>query len=101
LLKELATVLAGPLTVFFRKTLNERTLPSDRKEAQVTPSLKKGDKSSPGNYRPASLTSVVCKLMECVVRDRIIDHLTAHISYQIVNVALLLVDPAPLTYYLR
>ena len=78
LLKELATILAGPLTVFFQKTLNEGTLPSDWKEAQVTPLFKKGDKSSPGNYRPVSLTSVVCKVMESVVRDRIIDHLTVH-----------------------
>jgi hypothetical protein len=66
------------LTVFFQKTLNEGTLPSDWKEAQVTPLFKKGDKSNLGNYRPVSLTSVVCKLMESVVRDRIIDHLTAH-----------------------
>jgi hypothetical protein len=36
LLKELATVLAGPLTVFFQKTLNEETLPPDWKEAEVT-----------------------------------------------------------------
>jgi hypothetical protein len=53
LLKELAAVLAGPLTVFFQKTLNEGTLPPDWKETQVTPLLKKGDKSSPGNYRPS------------------------------------------------
>ena len=78
LLKELATILAGPLTVFFQKTLNEETLPSDWKEAQVTPLFKKGDKSSPGNYRPVSLTSVVCKVMESVVRDRIIYHLAVN-----------------------
>ena len=76
LLNELATVLAGPLTVFFQKTLIEGTLPADWKEAQVTPLFKKGDRSSSGNYRPVSLTSVVCKVMESVVRDRIIDHLT-------------------------
>jgi hypothetical protein len=57
LLKELAAVLAGPLTSFFRKTLNEGILPADWKEAQVTPLFKKGDKSGPGIYRPVSLTS--------------------------------------------
>jgi hypothetical protein len=76
LLKKLATVLAGPLTSFFRKSLNEGILPADWKEAQVTPLFKKGDKSCPGNYRPVSLTSVVYKVMESVVRDMIIDHLT-------------------------
>jgi hypothetical protein len=78
LLNELATVLAGPLTVFFRKTLIEGTLPADWKEAQVTPLFKKGDRSNQGNYRPVSLTSVVCKVMESVMRDRIIDHLTVN-----------------------
>jgi hypothetical protein len=47
LLKELATVLACPLTVLFQETLNEGTLPTDRKEAQVTPLFNKGDRSSP------------------------------------------------------
>jgi hypothetical protein len=46
LLKKLATVLAGSLTVLFQKTLNEGTFPTDRKEANVTP-LFKGDISSP------------------------------------------------------
>jgi hypothetical protein len=40
--------------------------------------FKKGDESSRGNYRPVSLTSVVCKVMDSVVRDRISDHLTAY-----------------------
>jgi hypothetical protein len=53
-------------------------LPTDWKEAQVTPSFKKCDKNCPGNYRPVSLTSVVCKVMESVVKDRLIDHLTAN-----------------------
>jgi hypothetical protein len=78
LLRELASELAGPLTVFFQKTLSEGVLPPDWKEAQVKPLFKKGDKSSPGNYRPVSLTSVVCKLMESIVRDRVIDHLTVN-----------------------
>jgi hypothetical protein len=78
LLRELATVLAGPLTSFFRETLNEGILPTDWKEAQVTPLFKKRDKSCPGNYRPVCLTRVVCKVMESVVRDRLIDHLTAN-----------------------
>ena len=37
---------------------------------------KKGDKSDPGNYRPVSLTSVVCKLMERLVRNEIVDQMT-------------------------
>ena len=41
----------------------------------MTPIFKMGAKSDPGNYRPVSLTSVPCKLMESVMRDEILDHL--------------------------
>jgi Reverse transcriptase (RNA-dependent DNA polymerase) len=31
--------------------------------------------SDPGNYRPVSLTSVVCRLMESIVKDQVASHL--------------------------
>ena len=46
------------------------------KDANVSPIFKKGEKSNPGNYRPISLTSIVCKLMESIIRDEIMKHLT-------------------------
>ena len=62
----------------FEKSLRKGVLPSDWKEAQVTPLFKKGEKSSPGNYRPDSLTSLICKVMEGIVRDSRIDHLNSN-----------------------
>ena len=50
-------------------------VPSDWKLANVTPIFKKGSKSNPENYRPVSLTSVPCKLMESIIRDNVVDHL--------------------------
>ena len=35
-------------------------------------------RTEPSNYRPVSLTSQVCKVLESIVRDRIIEHLTAN-----------------------
>ena len=61
----------------------------------------KGDKSSPGNYRLVSLTSVVCKLMESVVRDRIIDRLAIRHLLSDCQHGFIAVDPAALTYCLR
>jgi len=45
------------------------TLPNDWKLTEVTAVHKKGFKSDSGNYRPISLTSVCCKIMESLVRD--------------------------------
>ena len=46
------------------------------KLANVTPIFKKGAKTTPGNYRLVSLTSIICKVMESLLRDQIVIHLT-------------------------
>jgi len=48
-------------------TVNNGTLPRDWKSAVVVPIHKGGDRSSAKNYRPVSLTSVVCKSMQHVI----------------------------------
>ena len=37
--------------------------------------FKKGSRIEAANYSPVSLTSVVCKLIEGVIKDRFMDHL--------------------------
>ena len=69
-----ATELSVPIAILFRKSLVSGTLPSEWKMAYVTPIFKKGNKSSVNNYRPVSLTCVVCKLMEKIVRKHIMEH---------------------------
>jgi len=44
--------------------INKATIPTDWKEAIFVPIHKAGDSSVVKNYRPVSLTSVVCKQME-------------------------------------
>lgn len=77
-LKECAAELCEPLTVIFRKSVECGKLPNDWKVANVTCIFKKGDKSSASNYRPVSLTSVVCKLLEKVVKEKILQHMDKH-----------------------
>jgi limonene-1,2-epoxide hydrolase len=48
------------------------------KEGNITALFKKGDKTEPGNYRPVSLTSVICKTMEKLVRETIVKHMSAN-----------------------
>jgi hypothetical protein len=55
--------------------MEEGIVPDDWKEANVTPIFKKGAKSKPENYRPVSLTSVSCKIMESIIRDAMTQHL--------------------------
>ena len=47
----------------------------DWKHAKVTAIFKKGEKRKPNNYRPVSLTSIPCKIMESLVRDQIMMHM--------------------------
>ena len=56
--------------------MEEGSVPEDWRVANVTPIFKKGAKGDPGNYRPVSLTSVPCRIMEACLKDNIVDHLS-------------------------
>jgi hypothetical protein len=75
ILKEAATILASHLHKLFRRSLDEGAVPSLWKEAIVTPVFKSGDRLSPASYRPISLTSIPCKVMERILKRAIMDHL--------------------------
>ncbi len=77
-MQELESVLTRPLTWIFRESINSGAEPAERRSANVTPIFKKGPKSDPGYYRPVSLTSVCCKLLESILRDTLMSHLTAN-----------------------
>jgi len=77
ILQELREELSHPLAVIFNKSMEEGVVPQDWKEANVTPVFKKWSKSVSCNYRPVSLTSVSCRVMESILRDEITSHLTA------------------------
>lgn len=75
LLQQLENSLLEPLEILFKMSLSTGEVPSEWKTATVTPIFKKGTKGDPGNYRPVSLTSVPCKMLESVLKDRIMSHL--------------------------
>ena len=39
------------------------------------PIFKKGNKDEARNYRPVSLTSVPCKILESIIKDAVVEHL--------------------------
>ena len=78
ILKELAEVISPILTIIFQSSLDTGILPSDWKDANVTPVFKKGEHYDPANYRPVSLTSVCCKVLEHILTSNIMTHLELH-----------------------
>lgn len=71
ILKQLADIIAEPLSLIYRKSLEEARLPTQWKIGVVKPMFKGGDKKVPSNYRPVTLTSVACKVMERIIRETI------------------------------
>ena len=63
-LRELRVEIAPVIQLIFEKSLAIGALPSDWTKANVRPIFKKGEKSDPSNYRPISLTCILCKVME-------------------------------------
>ena len=74
-MKELSAQLKVPLALIFNKSLAEGVVPNDWKLSNVTSIFKKGDKTAPSNYRPISLTCLICRILESILRDHILSHL--------------------------
>ena len=73
ILKELQEEIADGLTINFNKSLTSKASPSVWKKARVGAIYKTKNTNLAGNYKPLSLTSIVCKLMETVVRDHVVE----------------------------
>lgn len=74
ILKELSIELAPALTTIFQSSVSSGSVPSDWRDAHVTPIFKKGEQYNPANYRPISLTCVSCKLLEHIVVGAVMSH---------------------------
>ena len=74
ILKNAANEISPFLKIIFDQSLQTGKLPDDWVEANVAPVFKKGDRHSPANYRPISLTCVCAKLLEHIIYKQIMSH---------------------------
>ena len=80
-LHEVADSIAKPIAHIFCISLRTKILPNEWKHAIVTAIYKKGQKTLASNYRPVSLTPILCKVMEGFIRDAIHEHMTVNNVY--------------------
>ena len=77
-LKEVGSEIAPALCIIFNTSMAQSSLPEDWLLANVSPIYKKGKKNIAGNYRPVSLTCIVCKIMESIVREEVMKFLKSN-----------------------
>ena len=79
-LQSCAEALCEPLHYLFSLSLRYAVVPSSWKIHKVVPIFKAGDVNSVRNYRPISLLSNTSKVLERLIFNKMIDHVTKSIS---------------------
>ena len=78
LLIETVQQICIPLARVFNLSLKEGVVPFEWKEANIIPLFKKGSRNKSENYRLVSLSSVICKLLELLIKNHMVDFLFRH-----------------------
>ena len=82
-LNKCAYPLCGPLHHLFSTSLCKHTIPYDWRIHVITPVHKSGDKSQVNNYRPISLLSNTSKILEQLIYNKVIHHISSFLTTQI------------------
>ena len=77
-MKEIVDAISVPLAIAFNLSIQDGIVPREWKNANIIPIFKKGSRCKSENYRPVSLTSVICKLLESLLRDHMVEFITRH-----------------------
>ena len=77
-LKEVAGVVAEPLSRLFNQSLQSGVFPDEWKRCNVTPVHKGGAADNPSNFQPISVVPVVAKVLEKIVAAQLNAHLEEH-----------------------
>ena len=71
---EIIEQICIPCAIVFKLSLEEEIVPLEWKEANIIPLFKTGSRNKPENYRAVGLTSVICKLLERLIKDHLVDY---------------------------
>ena len=67
MLKLVSNELCRPLYIIFNSSLLSGNIPKIWKKSIITPIFKKGEPSNSNNYRPISITCVMCRVLERII----------------------------------
>ena len=77
-LRETADCISYPIARIYESSLKSGTIPQDWKSSNICPIFKKGKRDCAGNYRPVSITCILCKIMEGIIKDHITAYFNVH-----------------------
>ena len=78
LLMETVEQINISLARVFNLSLKEGVVSFEWKEANIIPLFKKGSRNKSENYKPMNLASVICKLLERLIKNHMVDFLGRH-----------------------
>ena len=76
-LKKCSNVMCAKLTTFINSFMDEAYFPEVLKIGKITPSYKKDNPQTLGNYRPVSVLSIFSKIFEKVIYSRLYSFMTS------------------------
>ncbi len=75
-LKALNSHIAPVLARMFNLSLQTAQVPEEWRRAKVPPVVKSPRTTDPRQFRPISLTSAVCKILETMLKEKLLSHLS-------------------------
>jgi hypothetical protein len=78
IIRDLADFLAPILTIHTNKAIDEHDYPDPLKLTKVIELYKAKGREKPPNYRPISLLPIIAKLIDTLINNQLMEHLTKH-----------------------